>query len=180
MNFVMAELVNFMPCLHKTGNARSFEYGTWYIDSMGWFESENLFLKMYNLQRDAIITSTTDFIHRESKKAIYSELKAGRLAPFSGMGFAIISDNVLNVCRWHDKFSRPVVVPQIYELELAANPRSLKVTGQKVEEVGAFCDIEERVYRRELSAWIKFLKSERMLTNKLEYLDNVFSEVYSS
>ncbi len=91
------------------------------------------------------------------------EVAEGNLKPLSGMGFSIMSNAILNVCRWDTEYI-DVVVPQIYVLD-----KGLWVP-QEVEKVGAFCSGEKRVYDHENNAWLGYLYSRRTVQNKLDYL----------
>ena len=98
-----------------------------------------------------------------------NELEKGNMNPLSGMGFSILSSNILNVCRWDSEYI-DVVVPQIYALE-----KGLWVP-QKVEKVGAFCSGEKRVYDHENNAWLRFLGSKRTNQDKANYLNDFIIE----
>lgn len=102
-------------------------------------------------------------------KLLKKQFKTGKLKPLSGMGFSILSSGILNVCRWDSQYI-DVIVPQIYTFENGLwKP-------QKVEDVGAFCSGEKRVYDHENNAWLKYLNTKRTDEDKLDYLNNLLVE----
>lgn len=127
-----------------------------------------LILKEYTMkEKGGILPTRWDLV--EVDVFLKDELKKGNIKPLSGMGFSILSTDVLNVCRW-DSESVDVVVPQIYTLEDGL------WTLQKVESVGAFCSGEKRVYDHENNAWLEYIESDRTNQDKANYLNNFLIE----
>jgi hypothetical protein len=124
-------------------------------------ENPILALKFYVMQERGKHTPT----HGDIREAVsYIQEKAG-IEPHSGMGFSILSDGILNVCRWHEEHN-DVVVPSIYTWD------GSNITWQpkKIEREGAFCSREKAVYDYENNAWLEYIASERADKDKKTYL----------
>ncbi len=90
----------------------------------------------------------------------------------SGMGFAILSEDTLNVSLWKRR-PASVIQPHIYSfanMDALAHtaPRELKET--LVDRAGAYCVYELAVVAQERDFWLEFLKSPRKEEDKKRYL----------
>jgi len=102
-------------------------------------------------------------------EVINRDLAKGRLRPFSGLGFLILSEDVLNVSIWHDEYAA-TIVPNIYQLE------GRLWIPHPVEEVGAYCSAEKRVYDHENSAFLRYLASPKENWDKITYVNDFLQE----
>jgi hypothetical protein len=127
-----------------------------------------LILKSYIMEE----TGKSSLGQRELFRA-YDALDDGfarnKIDQLSGMGFLILSDGVLNVCRWQDDPEcLDVIVPAIFELD------DKTWFQQEVNRVGAFCSGEQKIYAHENDAWLRYLASERTEKDKLTYFGDFF------
>ncbi|MEM4230311.1 MAG: hypothetical protein QXF25_00310 [Candidatus Pacearchaeota archaeon] len=131
---------------------------------VGLVTSQNIVLKMYSMLKK----SPEDFSERiqEAKGFLEKEITEGKIEPLSGMGFAIFSENRLNVSRWDSK--QPlVVVNQVYSYDGNFTPIN-------ISEAGSFCIYELVIVASERAAWERFLRSHRDSEDKKRYLNSWF------
>lgn len=97
-----------------------------------------------------------------------SEIKSRRIQPYSGIGFAILSEDMLNVARWDNQY--PIVLKNdiyIYERE------NIKTaTLADIRETGVFCIWELGIVSHERNAWKRFLASRHTEQDKKRYLED--------
>ena len=127
--------------------------------------SPDLVLKMYAMLK----RSPDDFgvSIQEARRFLEAEITGGRIEPLSGLGFAIFSEDTLNVARW-DK-ENPLVPPnRVYSYD-GKNFEQLDI-----RKVGSFCIYEMVILAHERSVWERFLKSRGETEDKKEYLNSWF------
>ena len=108
-----------------------------------------------------LIKQSTDFLHNEIKK--------GRIETYIGTGFAILSEDMLNVAIWDNE--HPIVLKnQIYGYKKDFERAELLDMG----DVGSFCIWELGIVNHERNAWKKFLESDKTEEEKLKYLFRVY------
>ena len=156
----MAELTNL-------GNFKDYAHRPRKVASAGFCHGKGLLLKLYDMYIPGApgspITAANEFLREE--------IERGRLTPLSGLGFAIISKDMINAVRWDDKY--PIVMNnQIYEY----NPEELvaRATAKKldVNQCGSFCVWEAGIVAHEKDAWIRYLAAGRSQEDKEDYLND--------
>jgi hypothetical protein len=83
----------------------------------------------------------------------------------TGMGFSVLSDGILNICRWHNEYS-DVIVPSVFTFD----KEDFRWLRENIEKVGAFCSGEKAVYDHENSAWLRYVRSGKEAQDKVNYL----------
>ena len=125
-----------------------------------------LVLKLYLMAGDKY--SVPDFV-RDAEKLLERKIEEGEITPLTGLGFAILSDDMLNVARWDTKY--PIVVRnQIYGFE-EGNVNSSQLLD--IDEVGSFCVWELGIVNHEKEAWKRFLTSQKKESDKRKYLQDI-------
>lgn len=131
----------------------------------GLITDPNLVLKLYNMHIKGIPLQNA--LIQRSMNVLENEVRSGSITPLSGLGFAILSEDMLNVARWDDK--HPIVLKnQIYE------NKSDEFKPVDIREVGPFCVHELEVVGHERDEWIKYLLSGRNEEDKSKYLDSFY------
>lgn len=97
-----------------------------------------------------------------------NKIKEGNMKPYLGLGFAILSEGMLNVARWDVKYPY-VLKNQIYEFE---NDDLRTDSLSDIRDIGAFCAWELGIVDHERNAWLRYLESERTVRDKNNYLTN--------
>ncbi len=148
------------------------------VSPVGLITSPNLVLKMYNMIKEAPFSWDTIV---DAKKFLTEEIKNEKIEPLTGLGFVILSENMLNVAKWDDMV--PIVLKnQIYSY-VNYTDENMKILGYgnkfdgaellDIKDVGAFCIWELGIVNHEKGAWKMFLKSERTEAYKKAYLGSV-------
>ncbi len=116
---------------------------TWQVEPLGHVKTPELVLKLYDLRVEGgPINKGREGISEFIKERVERE----EIAPYSGVGFAIDSEDYLNVCRWEGSGGcERIIVSQVYQW-----PERKKLN---VEEDGAFCDGEKLIYDFEAGIW---------------------------
>ena len=135
------------------------------------FISKKMILKKYILtnQQNSFLNYGALF---ETDMFILREIREGKINPFSGLGFMILSENTLNLARWDEEIPY-LLKNNVYSINL--EKKHIKILGmlERMEE-GAFCMWELGIVSHEKEAWKKYLNSSRKLKNKEEYLNTFF------
>ena len=125
----------------------------------------NLVLKLYNMHIKGIPLENS--LVQRSMNVLEQEIKSGNIAPLSGLGFAILSEDMLNVARWDNEY--PIVLKnQIYEKS------NDKFNPVDIRKVGPFCVWELGIVNYERNEWIKYLQSQRVEEDKSIYLNSFY------
>jgi hypothetical protein len=132
-------------------------------------KSYSLILKLYNLYYyDKAIDFT---LLRESKEFLEREIMYGHIEPHSGLGFAVISEDMLAVKM--GAIERPYDFQfKIYGFE-EGDFGTIKPT---IPRDGHLSDPERRIVKHEIRAWLEYVESGQ---DKEKYLSNVLKEDYS-
>lgn len=128
-------------------------------------------LKLYSLLKE----DTPRFNHKEIrnvKEVIKNKTDNDDFNPYSGFGFAIVSENVLNISVWGGS-SPSLVHPRIYSFK-DVNSAPDKFVEEDIAKEGAYCVWETAILQHEARAWRKYLFSEREDKNKTRYLTDLF------
>ena len=157
--------------LGNIGNIRKdYRHEPRHVSYTGLVASPNLVMKLYAMFKKLPVS--WDLIV-DAKKFLVLETETERIEPLTGMGFAILSEDTLNVARW-DKESPIVLKNQVYgyiNLENKIGFAELLNT----QEVGSFCIWELGIVNFEKNAWKEYLASERKEQDKKQYLDSVIN-----
>lgn len=137
------------------------------VKSQGRIILPGLHLKLYSMNKGTHPDSNSRLI-LDTPLLLRREVEEGRLAPLTGLGFAILSEDMLNVARWDTEY--PIVLKnQIYGFEeniLAAQELDIK-------DVGSFCVWELGIVSHERESWKKFLASKSGYQSEFDYLTDV-------
>lgn len=151
--------------LDNIGNIREeYEHKQRTARIRGIVETPRLCLKVYSMAKDLHPTEKT---MRKTYQLLKEHIDKGKISPLIGLGFAILSEDILNVARWDDEY--PIVLKnQLYGFD-----RSIKSAKPlDITDVGTFCIWELGIVNHEKEAWKKFLESTRRWFHKKEYLEN--------
>ena len=134
------------------------------VRKQGLIIAPSLVLKLYSMSKDLHPTAKT---LKDTKEFLEKEIWEGKISQFSsGLGFTILSENMLNVAIWDNEY--PLVLKnQIYNFNETINPAPLDI-----REVGSFCVWELGIVGYERNAWMEFLKSKRTKRDKQKYLED--------
>jgi hypothetical protein len=162
----------------RIGNIPTYEHAPRKVEPVGLITTPDLVLKMY----DMLFVSDIGYIGKvaDAEKFITSEIVRGRISPETGLGFAILSKNMLNVVRWGKEY--PIVAIQsLYQFNPMAQEQP-RAPGRKgvfdsaealdLNKVGSFCIWELGIAAHEKEAWKRFLASQRTNDDKKIYLDD--------
>jgi len=133
------------------------------VEPAGVLAASGLTLKVY----DMFIPGKPGNPVNEASAFLEQECVSGRLPPLSGLGFTIVSKDMINVVRWDGRC--PIVMNnQIYEYD----SKNLIETAKKldVNECGSFCIWEAGIVNFEKDAWTDYLASRRTEEDEKEYL----------
>ncbi len=153
------------PNLAKVGNIEAYIHEPRDVKFNGLVITPELVLKLYSMAKNAhpghkTLKDTRDFLE--------SEIESRRISPLSGLGFAILSEDMINVARW-DKKCPIVLRNQLYEYE-----ERIETSRQlDIRDIGCFCVWELGIVNHERNAWIEYLNSERRNPDRTDYLLNV-------
>jgi len=110
-------------------------------------------------------------------RTIKDKLESGEIKPCSGLGYAVLSEDVLNISMWDsgvDENSPPYVIhPNVYTFGEGRFDNS-RLERKNVSEVGPFCAWEGDLFGHESLAWRRYLYSKRTNQDKLEYLQDFY------
>jgi hypothetical protein len=153
--------------LENIGNVEGYTHEPRTARAEGILLDERLALKLYSMVKQ---NPPAEEKIREVIEIRDNKIQNQEISPLIGMGFMILSEDMLNVARWDDKY--PIVLKnQIYEFKegdlKTLNPLELK-------EAGSFCMWELGIVNHEKQAWKKYLCSQRNKKDKEEYLDNFY------
>ncbi len=145
-----------------------------YATPRGWVEARSLVLKLYTMHKEG--ERITDYTVRDTKSFLRAKVKEGEIKKHIGMGFAILSSDMLNIGVWDDKIPH-VLKSQLYEYN-SKNIYTAKPLD--IREDGAFCAWELGIVKFETDLWIKYLASARSWVDKGEYLSKkLIGELWS-
>jgi len=128
----------------------------------------NLVLKLYHMIKfggesdKGLVDGCRDFLDKR--------IKGGDIESYIGMGFAILSEKILNIIRWDDKI--PIIMHNdVYEFK-KGNFKNTKLVD--IVKEGAYCMWENLLGSYEAKAWRNYLGSHRKEPDRTRYFENVF------
>ena len=144
------------------------------VEPIGLIKEPSLILKLYNMYiMDKPISSRGQLLN-ESREFLIEEVRRGRIDPLIGLGFSILSEDMLNVARWDAEC--PIVLKnQIYGYK---NGDLGTAELLDIRDVGSFCIWELGIVNHERSSWKKYLESERKDVDKRQYVNSFCSTIF--
>ena len=140
------------------------------VHPRGLVRCESLVLKLYEMHVKGKPLKTD---LKQTKRFLQNRINKGEIEPLLGLGFAILSDGMLNVARWDTEYPA-VPKNQLYEYK-KGDLGTAKLLDLK--DVGAFCLWENYIVHHEGDAWRTYLMSLREEGNKKDYLSNVIEGI---
>lgn len=155
--------------LERLANFAEYKHEPRIVEPKGLIEDTSLILKMYAMVRQVPVDK---YVLRNAKKFLRESIRKNKIGDnpiLSGLGFAILSDDMLNLAVWDSK--HPIVLKNsLYEYAGGfRTPNSLDIRHE-----GCFCIWELGIVAHERDAWKKYLASERTEQDKRAYLKNFF------
>lgn len=132
--------------------------------------NQDMALKLYQMHiKDRPLN---EILSDEAKSFLLKESENYDLKNTAGMGFAILSEDTLNVGIWNKEN------PILLETKLYSyNGNHLKNTIKKLDlnkpGTGTFCVFEMAIANHEKNAWLRFLETPRTGIDKQNYLNDL-------
>jgi len=132
--------------------------------------SPELILKTYQMLKadehfnPSLVANACRFLEREIERK--------KVDPMSGMGFAILSTDMLNVARWGAGGNARVLFNQLYQFSPNMKDPLDWSDRLSIEKSGSFCIWELGIVANEKEAWKRYLASKRTAEDKKAYLDS--------
>ena len=146
----------------KVGNVE-YTHEPRIVKPFGLITTPKLVLKYYGMHKKGQDFKKVDIkLYKDLTKY---KIKSKNIKPLSGLGFAILSDEVLNVSVW-DK-NEPIILKNNLFSYIDGQATKLDVNKE-----GPFCIWELRVVNFEKELWMDYLQSKRKESNKRKYLDS--------
>jgi len=123
---------------------------------------DHLEMKFYSMLLENQARSSWDNVN--AKTFLRSEVARKHIPAFSGLGFAILSRDMLNAGVWDGI----VLKNQIYGFK--QDDFFATVRPMEIKDVGSFCVWELGIVQHERNAWIKYLMSKRTGEDKTNYI----------
>lgn len=135
---------------------------------IGLIEEPNLILKFYDIHFSGKPTDESTL--NKVRGFLQAEIKEGRVDPHTGLGFAILTNDTLNVVRWNKEY--PILV-QNQQYGFNDDYTSAKALDIRETNVGSFCIWEIGVTDYERKVWRKYVDSDKSEEDKKDYLHSV-------
>jgi hypothetical protein len=110
-------------------------------------------------------------LYASSTEMIADRIIEGNVPRMSGMGFAVISDEAINLNIWGDD-NPSIVHPTIYVPHRKSDGEYRFEKQQDISRLGAYCVWEARILGHEAEAWLTFLRSPQNDVALNVYLKN--------
>lgn len=159
--------------LDNLGDFKEYEPKTRIVRAHKPFYEKNVaVLKVYSMLCEKTRPFTKDELSF-TKCFVGRALESGRIDPKIGLGFLILSEDVLNVNLLGGDFPS-IINPNIYTF--GKNGISTQTFIRKeVKDVGSYCVWEGEIVGHESKAWREYMLSERTKEDKSLWLMNVYS-----
>ena len=132
----------------------------------GLITTDNLILKHYEMWK--VDEAPRKKLVEQSKKFIEKKIIGREIDPYIGLGFSILSKDMLNVARWDDTY--PIVLQnQVYTFD-GKDIETARL--EDIRKVGSFCIWELAIVESERHMWKKYLGSERRESDKEKYISS--------
>ena len=137
------------------------------VKPIGFLTTPKLVLKQYDMYTEK--SSSMSAIN-SMDRFLLNEIDNNKLDPKLGLGFVILSKDMLNVARWDNKY--PIVAfNNLYEFP-EKERNNMNPTPLSVDNSGGYCVWELGIVNHERKAWMKYLNSKRTDKDKLKYLND--------
>jgi len=147
------------------GNLGNFENPRRFAKPEGLIGDSSLVLKLYNMYSQHGKNPV-----EESKEFLKEKIKRGEIEALSGLGFAILSKDMLNINRWDWRY--PIVVKnEIWEYDPKIGLLGT-IERVNINETGPYCVWELGIVNHEKNAWLKYLDSKMMEEDKIRYIND--------
>lgn len=157
-----------MPYTNVGNTAETAQFVPREVRFIELLEEPNLVLKFYDIH---FVDKPTDEVTLSKvKDFLRAEIREGRVDPHVGIGFAILTNDTLNVVRWNKEY--PILV-QNQQYGFNSDYTSAKLLDIRENNVGSFCVWEIGVTDYERKVWRKYVDSGRSEEDKIEYLGSV-------
>jgi hypothetical protein len=145
--------------LENLGNIREdYKHEPRTARAQGLIITPQLVLKLYSMAKS---------LHPTGRTILDKKIDESEINPFIGLGFAILSEDMLNVARWDTE--HPIVIKnQIYGFEGSVNSLELL----DIRDIRPFCVWEGGIFCHEKELWKKYLQSKHSNRDKERYLKN--------
>jgi len=150
--------------IEQLGNIKNYKHEPRTARAQGLVTNPKLVLKLYSMAKSLHPTERTIYY---TGKILENKIDEGEIKPLIGLGFAILSEDMLNVARWDTEY--PIVLKnQIYGFERSVD----SLEPLNINDVGSFCIWELGIINHEKEAWKKYLQSEKSELDKEGYIKN--------
>jgi hypothetical protein len=127
---------------------------------------EDITIKFYSMWKKEL--------ERYSPGKVFSAKEATHLMtlhedPLSGMGFAILSTDMLNIAIW-DRKTPFLLKNRLYCFDPEKSEVIETIKRLNTDEEGPFCAFELGIVNHERKQWLKYLQSRRTTEDKNRYL----------
>jgi len=152
--------------LFMHGELGGFENPRRFVKPEGLIKDSHLILKLYNMYSQNEQNPVD-----ESKRFLLEKMEYGEIETLSGIGFAILSKDMLNINRW-DRDCPIVIKNDLWSYE---PKKGLLKSIEKcdVNKIGPYCIWELGIVNHEKNSWMKYLNSKMKREDELEYLKSV-------
>jgi hypothetical protein len=147
-----------LPRFESRYNGVSFDAGS---DTPTWIvKNYQLFNKAKNESPDNFLSTNQVYV------LIQDAIERRKLTRQIGLGFAVVSRDILNLSLWREDFPHlPKQTLWVYNGEAW--------TMANLAEDNSYCIGEGAIYAHERDAWQKFLGSSKKEKDKMDYLDSI-------
>lgn len=150
--------------ISEVGNINTYKHRPREVITHGTVWHPLCILKFYEMCKERSYFKP-EFVNRAAS-FLEDEIKEERIDKHSGLGFAILSEDSLNVARW-DKEYPTALRNDIYIFD---NQDLNVINLLDIRDVGAFCVWELGIVNFEREQWMKYLQSERYVEDKHDYI----------
>ena len=153
--------------IKKLGYFKEFNNPKRFVKPNKLIITQKLILKSYDMFTENPSDKRTI---KNMEEFLIKEINNKNLSPRIGLGFTILSKDMLNVVRWDDKY--PIVaVNNLYEFP-KENRNIMEAKPLIVDDFGAYCIWELGIVNYEKNLWKEYLNSKRTKRDKIKYLYN--------
>ena len=138
----------------------------------GLITTPSLVLKYYEMYSNSEGPINQQII-KDGGKFIEHLVTSGQISPEIGMGFAILSEDMLNIVRWDSQYGY-VLKNTLYSHTEGSIPRFKENGRLNLAQMGSFCAFELAIVDHERKAWMAYLNSNRTEDRKEKYVQSVF------
>lgn len=158
--------------LTNVGNFPGYVHERRFAKSIGHIEvaSPAVVLKFYHMTAEGNPANFRE-TEEKAKRFVRDEVTNGRIERLSGLGFAILSDEMLNVAVWGAKNFPYVPLNHLYQFDTGFT----EIREVDIREYGAFSAWEKGIDAHEAGAWMRFLASPREYDDKVVYVHDIIT-----